>query len=129
MSRWVHPFAPDSDFHGGDTYLCERRNLYRAKAVYIARSANIGRNVVVGPSSRLEENSQIKSSVIGANCKIGKNCVVENAILWDNVTICDGCVIKDSVLADGVLVHENSEVLNGSILGRQVFSIAYGRCK
>jgi UDP-3-O-[3-hydroxymyristoyl] glucosamine N-acyltransferase len=85
------------------------------KTAIIADSAQIAKNVMIGPYSIVGENTVIKENTvleahvtIGDNCQIGTSCMIK-----PNVTIS-----YDSHLGDRVIVHP------GAVIGADGFGLA-----
>ena len=75
----------------------------------------VGGNSVVGPGARIKG-----PTVIGSNCNIGEDSVVDGAIVWSNTTLGRGVSAKGCVIAEHVVLGDQSQVMEGSVLGDNV---------
>lgn len=81
------------------------------------RTAKIGRNTLVGPSTSIEDGVQIVASVIGRNCTIGAGSVIRNSYIFDDTVIGNDCVVDQSIIGSNVRIKEKSKVPKGCLVG------------
>ncbi|KXN85472.1 putative translation initiation factor eIF-2B subunit epsilon [Leucoagaricus sp. SymC.cos] len=119
LSRWTFPLVPDDNHPSGHNYELRRGNRYIAKdgTVVLARSCKIGPNTLIGPSTKISEDTEIISSVIGQNCTIGAGTIIDNSYIFDNTVIGPNCKIQRSIVGSGCSIGENTHILNGSLIG------------
>ncbi|MBE0431483.1 MAG: NDP-sugar synthase [Dehalococcoidia bacterium] len=84
-------------------------------------SARIEGPVMIGRACSLEANCTIKGpAVLGAGCRVEEEAVVEGAMIWQDCTIGRGARLRNCLVASSCSVGEESEVLDGCILGDEV---------
>ena len=85
-----YPDALDDDFDANVKIINIKKylNLKAGKNVLIGRNVKIGKNCSIGNNSIIESNV-----VIGNNCKIGNNVVLKNSIVGNNTNILDGAIV------------------------------------
>lgn len=116
LHRWLFPIVPDIGLkENGYTYA--RHNVYKATDLVIKRKSVLEEDVIVGPGSRIGENTTVCSATIGHNCNIGNNVSLKNCIIHDDVTIEDNCRLEGCVIASNVRLDKNVEVGPKSVLG------------
>ncbi len=65
--------------------------------------------------------------LLGKNVKIGKNCSIgHNTIIEHNVSIGDNCKIGNNVLLKNSLIGNNTNILDGAIVGKKGFGFFPG---
>ena len=74
-------------------------------------SLNFGKNVLIGDSVK-----------IGKNCNVGHNTIIEK-----NVRIGDNCNIGSNVIIKNTVIGNNTNVLDGAILGKKGFGFFPGK--
>ena len=68
--------------------------------------------------------------LIGKNVKIGKNCSIgHNTIIEKNVIIGNNCKIGSNVLIKNTIIGNNSNILDGAIIGKKGFGFFPGKNK
>ena len=66
--------------------------------------------------------------LLGKNVKIGKNCFIgHNTIIEHNVTIGDNCKIGNNVLIKNCMIGNNTNILDGAIVGKKGFGFFPGK--
>ncbi len=69
-----------------------------------------------------------KNVLIGKNVKIGKNCSIgHNTIIEKNVRIGDNCNIGNNVVIKNSIIGNNTNILDGAILGKKGFGFFPGK--
>ena len=85
-----YPNALDDDFDL-DVNPINKKKIIKSK---IGRNILIGKNVNIGKNCSIGHNTIIeKNVIIGDNCKIGCNVILKNTILGKNTNILDGSII------------------------------------
>ena len=65
--------------------------------------------------------------LLGKNVKIGKNCSIgHNTIIEHNVSIGDNCKIGNNVLLKNSLIGNNTNILDGAVVGKKGFGFFPG---
>ena len=65
--------------------------------------------------------------LLGKNVKIGKNCFIgHNTIIEHNVSIGDNCKIGNNVLLKNSLIGNNTNILDGAVVGKKGFGFFPG---
>jgi mannose-1-phosphate guanylyltransferase/phosphomannomutase len=59
-------------------------------------------------------------AVLGARCRLEEGAVIEGAILWQDCQIARGAKLRNCVVACRCSIGEESEILDGCILGDDV---------
>ncbi len=89
--------------------------MYDSEVVYVDKKKydklNIGKNVLIG-----------KNVKIGSNCSIGHNTIIER-----NVKIGDKCNIGCNVILKNTIVGNNTNILDGAIVGKKGFGFFPGK--
>ncbi len=68
--------------------------------------------------------------LVGKNVKIGKNCSIgHNTIVEKNVKIGDNCKIGSNVILKNTIVGDNTNILDGAIIGKKGFGFYPGTNK
>ena len=66
--------------------------------------------------------------LVGKNVKIGKNCNIgHNTIIERNVRIGDNCNIGNNVIIKNCLIGNNTNILDGAIIGKKGFGFFPGK--
>jgi len=90
-------------------------DMYDSEVVYVDKKKydklNIGKNVLIG-----------KNVKIGSNCSIGHNTIIER-----NVKIGDKCNIGCNVILKNTIVGNNTNILDGAIVGKKGFGFFPGK--
>ena len=69
-----------------------------------------------------------KNVLIGKNVKIGKNCSIgHNTIIEKNVRIGNNCNIGNNVIIKNSIIGNNTNILDGAILGKKGFGFFPGK--
>ena len=69
-----------------------------------------------------------KNILVGKNVKIGKNCNVgHNTIIESNIVIGDNCNIGNNVILKNSLIGNNTNILDGAIIGKKGFGFFPGK--
>lgn len=116
IERWVFPVVPEADPLETQPYSYRKENRYIGPDVVLSRSAQLGRNVVLGSGVSVGEGSVIRNSVIGAHCRIGADVVLDNVYLWECTVVESGCCISHSIIADHVRVRTGSTIARGCLI-------------
>lgn len=75
---------------------------------------------MIGPSTRIFDDTQIVRSVVGQNCSIGPGTVVRDSYIFDGTSVGPRCVIENSIIAAGVTIKENTKIPRGCLIGDDV---------
>ncbi len=68
--------------------------------------------------------------LVGKNVKIGKNCSIgHNTIVEKNVKIGDNCKIGSNVILKNTIIGDNTNILDGAIIGKKGFGFYPGTNK
>lgn len=125
LNRWLFPIVPD--IRSSETgYSYARHNIYKASNTILKRKCILEEDVIVGPGSKIGENSTVSQSAIGQHCNIGNNVSITNCIIHDGVEIGDnsqlvGCVLGNKVhLDEAVVINEKSVLGPGVRLSSKV---------
>ncbi len=63
-----------------------------------------------------------KNILVGRNVKIGKNCSIgHNTIIESNVILGDNCNVGNNVIIKNCLIGNNTNILDGAIIGKKGF--------
>ena len=90
VSSLFYPSALDDDFD--NNVLPVKKNKF--KNLKIGQNVLLGKNVKIGKNCSIGHNSIIeKNVIIGTNCKIGCNVIIKNSIIGNNTNILDGAII------------------------------------
>ncbi|MDH4068085.1 MAG: NDP-sugar synthase [Dehalococcoidia bacterium] len=88
---------------------------------FVHSSAQIEGPAIIGEGCFIDRNSIVKGpAVLGARCRIEEGAVVEGAVLWQGCQISRGAKLRNCLVACRCRVGEESEILDGSILGDDV---------
>ena len=80
--------------------------------------AQIEGPVIIDQGCVIGKNSIIRGpAVIGSGCQIGEGATVEGAVLWQNCKVGKGAKLKNCVVASNCYIGDESEVLDGCVLG------------
>ncbi len=84
-------------------------------------SARIEGPVLIGEACSIDRNSMIRGpAILGAGCRVGEDAVIEGAILWLDCEIGRGARLRNCLVASRCHIGEESEVLDGCVLGDDV---------
>ena len=97
-------FYPESDI---DTFDVKVKNINVRKY----NKLNVGKNVLIGDNV-----------IIGKKCSIGHNTIIEK-----NVRIGDHCNIGSNVILKNSVIGNNTNILDGSIIGKKGFGFYPGK--
>jgi translation initiation factor eIF-2B subunit epsilon len=137
ISRWSFPLVPDNnhpaqhyyDYRAGNKYIAKRADLSRCvrfpvPPLYIftlpQSNSRVGKNTMIGPSTRVEDDAFVNNSVLGASCEVGSGSTVSGSYLFDNIHIGVRCEVVDSIIADGVKIERGVKIAKGCIIGKGV---------
>jgi mannose-1-phosphate guanylyltransferase len=85
---------------------------------FVHSSARIEGPAIIGEGCYVDRNSVVRGpAVLGARCRIGEGAVVEGAVLWQDCQISRGAKLRNCLAACRCRVGEESEILDGCILG------------
>ena len=88
---------------------------------FVHSSAQIEGPAVVGEACFIDRNSIIKGpTVLGTRCRVEEGAVIEGAIIWQDCRIGRGAKLRNCLIASRCHIGEESEILNGCILGDDV---------
>lgn len=83
--------------------------------------AQIEGPVIIDQGCFIGKNSIIRGpAVIGSGCQIEEGATVEGAVLWQNCKVGKGAKLKNCVVASNCYIGDESEVLDGCVLGDNV---------
>lgn len=75
---------------------------------------------MIGPSTRVEDDAFITSSVLGSSCSIGSGSTISSSYIWDNVHAGSGCEVVESIVAAGVRLESGVKLAKGCIIAKEV---------
>lgn len=113
---WNHPVVPEKFLS-----CCKNRNN-----VYVHKNNKRDlvryslRNILIGPSTTLGSNVQIKNSVIGSKCSIGSNVELDGVYVWDEVVIGDNCKLSSAIIANNVVIKDGVVLSKGCLISSSV---------
>ncbi len=85
---------------------------------FVHSAARIEGPTVIGEGCFIDRNSIVKGpAVLGARCRVEEGAVVEGAVLWQDCQIGRGATLRNCLVACRCRVGEESEILDGCILG------------
>mmetsp|Transcript_23428 Transcript_23428/g.39739 ORF Transcript_23428/g.39739 Transcript_23428/m.39739 type:complete len:780 (+) Transcript_23428:64-2403(+) len=116
ISRWVYPMVPDAHLLADFSYTQHKHFIYKENNVKVARSARVGKCVVLGRGTVLEEGVQVSNCVIGPNCTIKKGAQLSHCHLWENVVVESNVNIVYSIVGDRCVLKEGACIGRGSLL-------------
>jgi NDP-sugar pyrophosphorylase family protein len=77
--------------------------------------------VVIGKGCFIGKNSVIRGpATLGAECRIEEGATIEGAVLWQKGKVGRGAKLRNCVVASNCYIAEESEVLDGCVLGDDV---------
>ena len=120
INRWVFPMVPDALLLADFSYIQHNHFIYKENNVKIARSAHVGKCVVLGHGTVLDEGVEISDCVIGPNCIIGKGAKLSHCHLWENVVVEKNATIMYSIIGDECKIKEGATIGKGSLLSSKV---------
>lgn len=83
--------------------------------------ARIEGPAIIGEGCSIDKNSIVKGPVvIGSGCQIEEGATVEGAVLWQNCKVGKGAKLRSCVVASNCYIGEESEVLDGCVLGDNI---------
>ena len=90
VTALFYPKALDDNFDSNVKIINNKKyiNLKSGKNILIGKNVKIGKDCSIGHNSIIEANV-----VIGNNCSIGNNVILKNAIIGNNTNILDGAII------------------------------------
>jgi translation initiation factor eIF-2B subunit epsilon len=83
-------------------------------------TSRIGKNTMVGPSTRVEDDAFVTNSVLGSSCSIGTGSTISGSYIWDKVHVGNGCEVVDSIVASGVQLENGVKLAKGCLVARGV---------
>ena len=84
-------------------------------------SAQIEGPTIIGEGCFIGKNSIVKGPVaLGSGCQMEEGVTVEGAVLWKNCKVGKRAKLKNCVVASNCYIGEESEVLDGCVLGDKV---------
>ena len=84
-------------------------------------SAQIEGPAIIGEGCFIGKNSMIMGSVaLGSGCQIEEGATLERVVLWQNCKVGKRAKLRNCVLASNCRIGEESEVLDGCVLGDKV---------
>lgn len=116
INRWVYPMVPDAHLLADFSYTQHNHFIYKENDVKVARSARIGKCVVLGRGTVLEEGVQVSNCVIGPNCTIKKGANLSHCHVWAGVVIESNANIVYSIIGDKCVIKEGANIGKGSLL-------------
>lgn len=127
IESWVHLFVADilfGVFTRGVNQEDRISSDWRYKISILVRSlveqrqvlesselVNIGQNVSIDPSARING-----PTVIGNNVTIGAGAVIDNCIIGNNVTVSQGCHLMLSVVGDGCFLPFRASLFMSTLM-------------
>lgn len=89
--------------------------------VHVHPSARIEGPAVIGADCLIHGNSIVRGpAVLGAGCHVEEGAIIEGAVLWQGCQIAKGARLRNCVIASRCSIGEESEILDGCILGDDV---------
>jgi mannose-1-phosphate guanylyltransferase len=84
-------------------------------------SARIEGPALIGTDCFIDRDSLIRGpAVLGARCHIAEGAVIERAVLWQDCKVGKGAELRNCLVASRCDIGEESEILDGCILGDDV---------
>ncbi|KAH7340806.1 nucleotide-diphospho-sugar transferase [Rhizoctonia solani] len=120
ISRWSFPLVPDNNHPAQHDYDYRAGNKYIANRADLSRNSRIGKNTMIGPSTRAEDDAFVTNTVLGTSCEIGSGSTISGSYLFDQVHVGIGCDIVDSIIADGVRLERGVKLAKGCIIAKGV---------
>lgn len=88
---------------------------YVGNNAYIAESARITGNLMLGANSRIEAGAKIFGNVvIGDNCTIGANSELRDTVVWSDSNIEPGASLTQCVIGNNCVVKNGSRYLEAA---------------
>ncbi|KAJ1511596.1 hypothetical protein HMI54_000661 [Coelomomyces lativittatus] len=123
MCRWVYPRVPEATVPPGSThtkYQYARYHLYREQPVFLARTTQLEKNVVLGHHSQVGEGTSLRNCVIGRYGRIGHHVRLHHTYVFQACQIGNRCQLTSCLLAENVVLGDHVTVSPGCILGKGV---------
>ncbi|KAG8745431.1 hypothetical protein FRC12_014545 [Ceratobasidium sp. 428] len=120
ISRWSFPLVPDNNHPAGHNYDYREGNKYIALHAPLSRTSRIGKNTMIGPSTRVEDDAFVTNSVLGTSCSIGAGSTISGSYIWDHVHVGSGCEVVDSIVAAGARLENGVKLAKGCLIARGV---------
>lgn len=135
VTRWVYPFVPDARLlRDDDTVLVQgRRNVYKERGTSIARSAIVGEGTVLGRGAVVEDDVTLYRAIVGRDCVVGKSSRLIECHVWKGARIESDCKITQAIICENVVVKRGAVVgrgclvSDGVIIGEGVVLPEYSR--
>lgn len=120
MGRWTYPLTPDFNILPGQSFKQYSRNVYLEDGSTMARTTQMGHQVILGADTTLGEHSAVTNSVIGRRCIIGARAKIDGAHIWDGARIGDDAVIEKAIIGNDAVIGNGCHVKNGALIGDRV---------
>ena len=102
------------------SYTQHNHFIYKENNVKVARSARVGKCVVLGEGTVLEEGVEISNCVIGPNCTIKRGAKLSHCHVWEQVVVESDVSIVYSIIGNKCVIKEGASVGKGSLLSSGV---------
>jgi len=114
LQRYPHPaLSIDGEGLGKDIKFEDEGTVHSL--------AQIAGPAIIGEGCFIDKNSVIRGPVVlGARCQIEEGAMVEGVVLWQNCKVGKGAKLRNCVIASNCYIGEESEVLDGCVLGDNV---------